>query len=79
MGWQHSRRSGGRFTLAEAREERVKARALVKQGINPAHHRQLERIKRDQDTATTFEAVAREWLALKDWEEITKARRLNML
>lgn len=74
-----ARRSGGRFTLAEARDERVKARALVKQGINPAHNRKLERIKRGQANATTFEAVAKEWLALKDWEDITKARRFNML
>lgn len=74
-----ARRAGRRFTLAEAREERTKARALVKQGINPAHSRQLDRIKREQENATTFEAVAREWLALKDWEEITKKRRLDML
>lgn len=74
-----ARRNGGRFTLAEAREERAKARALVKQGINPAHHRQLERIKREQDSAATFEAVAREWLGLRDWVEVTKARRLDML
>lgn len=74
-----ARRGGRRFTLAEARDERIKARALVKQGINPAHNRQLERIKRQQENATTFEAVAKEWLALKDWEEVTKARRLNML
>lgn len=74
-----ARRGGRRFTLAEARDERTKARALVKQGINPAHNRQLERIKREQENATTFEAVAREWLALKDWGEITKKRRLDML
>ena len=74
-----ARRAGQRFTLAEARDERIKARALVKQGINPAHNRQLERIKREQESATTFEAVANEWLALKDWEEITKKRRLDML
>jgi integrase len=74
-----ARRGGRRFTLAEARDERAKARALVKQGINPAHNRQLERIKREQENATTFEAVAKEWLALKDWEEVTKARRLDML
>ena len=75
----NARRNGGRFTLAEAREERAKARALVKQGINPSHHRQLDRIRRGQEGATTFEAVAREWLALKDWEAVTKARRLDML
>ena len=74
-----ARRDGRRFTLSEARDERTKARALVKQGINPAQHRQLERIKRAQENATTFEAVAKEWLALKDWEEITKKRRLDML
>ena len=74
-----ARRGGGRLTLSEARDERTKARALVKQGINLAHNRQLERIKREQEHATTFEAVAKEWLALKDWEEVTKARRLDML
>lgn len=74
-----ARKNGGRFTLAEARDEQVKARSLVKQGINPAHNRQHERIKREQENALTFEAVAGEWLALKDWEDVTKARRLDML
>lgn len=73
------RRKGRRFTLSEAREERIKARSLVVQGINPAHHRQQERVKRDYEKAITFEAVAKEWLALKDWEEITKTKRLKML
>lgn len=74
-----ARRNGRQFTLAEARDERIKARALVMQGINPAQNRQLERIKRGQENATTFEAVAKEWLAMKDWEEITKTKRLKML
>ncbi|RQW27260.1 DUF4102 domain-containing protein [Rhodobacteraceae bacterium CH30] len=73
------RRNGRRFTLAEARDERTKARTLVVQGINPAHQRQFERIKREQENAITFDAVAKEWLALRDWTEHTKARRLNML
>jgi hypothetical protein len=59
-----ARRDGGRFTLAEARDERTRARDLVKQGINPAHNRKLARLRRDQDGATTFESVAREWLAM---------------
>ncbi len=46
--------------------------------MNPAHNRWLDRIKREQESATTFEAVAREWFALKDWE-VTKDRRLVML
>jgi hypothetical protein len=39
-----ARRSGGRFTLAEVREERVKARALVKQGVHPSRKRKLNRL-----------------------------------
>jgi integrase len=74
-----ARRAGGSFTLTEARDERAKARALVKQGINPAHQRKLDRIKRELQNAVTFEAVAKEWLALKDWALTTKARRLDML
>ncbi len=70
---------GGRFSLAEARNGRIKARALLKQGINPAHHRKLERIKREQENATTFEAVACKWLALKDWKHVIKSQRLAML
>ncbi|MCZ6666526.1 MAG: Arm DNA-binding domain-containing protein, partial [Gammaproteobacteria bacterium] len=74
-----ARRAGRGFTLAEARDERAKARALVKQGINPADQRRLESIKRAHESSITFGAVADEWLALRDWEEITKARRRNML
>jgi hypothetical protein len=74
-----ARRAGRCFTLAEARDERTKARALVKQGINPAHARQIDKIRAQQDADNTFEVVAREWLALRDWEETTKARRLDTL
>lgn len=74
-----ARQSGRSFTLAEARAERSKARGLVKQGINPAHQRKLERINRDLENAITFAAVAAEWLALRDWTDVTRARRLDML
>jgi len=74
-----ARRDGGTFTLAEARDERAKARGLVKQGIDPVAARQLDRVKRTQANAITFESVAAEWLALKDWTEPTKVRRLDML
>ena len=73
------RRKGCAFTLHEARKERDKVRALVRQGINPNHHKQLERIKREQDFANTFEAIARNWIQLRDWEDVTKKRRLDML
>jgi integrase len=74
-----ARRAGGGFTLAEARIERDKARALVRQGINPAHQRRHDRITREREAAATFEAVAGEWVALKDWAGVTKARRQDML
>jgi len=51
----------------------------MKQGINATHHRQLERVRRVQESASTFEAVVREWVFLKDWEEVTKACLLDML
>lgn len=73
------RRNGQRFTSAEARKERDKARALVKQGFNPAHSRQLDKIKRENEFANTFEAVGRKWITLRDWEEVTRKRRLDML
>ena len=74
-----ARRAGRRFTYAEAMQERTTARALVKQGINPAKQRQLERVMRQHENATTFKAVADEWLGLRDWEQVTKHRRLDML
>ncbi len=67
------------LSLKEAREEAENARKLVKQGIHPAQQKRLDRITAGLEQANTFEAVAREWLAMKDWEEVTKKRRLDML
>jgi len=52
------RRAGGRFTLAEARTERDKARALVKQGINPASQRKQAALVAVNARSQTFETVA---------------------
>src|SRR5436305_8036737 len=38
-----NRKASGRFTLAEARQERLRCRGLVKQRIHPAHNRQTQR------------------------------------
>jgi len=65
--------------LAEARERCEAARQLVRQGVNPAQQRQIDRIKQASDAEITFEKVAREWLQTKDWEDVTKNRRLDML
>ncbi|MSQ59549.1 MAG: DUF4102 domain-containing protein [Betaproteobacteria bacterium] len=48
--------------LMEARTERDKARALVKQGIHPAHNRQALVSLQVAENGNTFEAIAREWI-----------------
>lgn len=65
--------------LKEARELTEAARKLVKKGIHPAQQKKIDRVKSVHEQANTFEAIAKEWLALKDWEEVTKKRRLDML
>lgn len=67
------------ISLSQAREKSEQSRKLVREGINPVQNRQFERMRREQDTGNTFEIVAQEWLALKDWEDVTKSRRLDML
>lgn len=52
-------------SLSDARAMRDEARGLVKKGIHPAHHRQAERLVTQAESADTFEAVAREWIAKK--------------
>jgi len=49
-------------SLADARAERGDARELVKQGIHPAHHRKIERIKRENAANNTLKAIAQEWM-----------------
>jgi integrase len=57
-----------RVSLSEARRLRDEARALVKQGVNPAQHRKLEKARRIYEAASTFEVVAEEWFAEKSPE-----------
>ncbi|MGF7191986.1 integrase [Robbsia andropogonis] len=67
------------ISLSDARVARQAARDQVKEGYSPVRTRQIDRIKRQQAHAITFEEVANEWLGLKDWTAETKARRLDML
>jgi hypothetical protein len=58
--------SFGRYpecTLAEARELRDQARKQVKAGVDPSAHLKHEKIARRVAANSTFEAVAREWIA----------------
>lgn len=52
------------LTLKEARDAMEAARKLVKKGIHPAQQKQLDRLKASLEQANTFEAIAREWVAL---------------
>lgn len=49
-------------SLSDARKEREWARDQVKQGINPTHAKEAERLRRMGEAANTFEAIAREWI-----------------
>ncbi|MES0385889.1 MAG: tyrosine-type recombinase/integrase [Hyphomicrobium sp.] len=51
----------GHVSLEGARRSRDEAKLLVRQGIHPAHHRKAHR----SAAGSTFEAVARDWLAQK--------------
>jgi len=61
----------GYSTLAEARVERDKARALVKRGIHPAHQKKVEQSRQQAERVNTFRGVASEWLAQhkSNWTE----------
>lgn len=50
-------------SLSEARALRDNARKLIAQGIHPTRHRKVERARKAVESANTFEAVAREWIA----------------
>lgn len=65
VGEYFNDKRGGHISLDDARTERDKARALIKQGIHPAHNRQAARLATHAENANTFEAVAREWIAKK--------------
>jgi hypothetical protein len=65
IGEYFSDKREGHVSLDDARKERDKARALVNQGIHPAHQRQAERLATHTESANTFEAVTREWIAKK--------------
>ncbi|MSQ58802.1 MAG: DUF4102 domain-containing protein [Betaproteobacteria bacterium] len=49
------------LSLADARQARNDAKSLVKQGINPADQRKLDRLQATHASRETFEAVAKEW------------------
>ena len=51
--------------LADAREAAKAARQLVASGIDPVQNKRIENAKKAVSAATTFQAVAEQWLAIK--------------
>ena len=49
-------------TLAQARQRRDKARALLADGVDPSTAKRQEKQAKIAEAANTFEAVARDWL-----------------
>lgn len=66
-----ARREGKQFTLGEARTERERCRALVKQGIHPSHSQRTEKLRRSIEAGNTFQAVADTWIKDhgKEWSD----------
>jgi integrase len=61
----HARRDVARFTLAEARIERQRARDIVQRGQHPLVAKKAERLAQTLSKANTFETVSREFIALR--------------
>jgi integrase len=80
--WRQAYRFGGKqkglahgaypeVSLQEARSLREGAKALLRKGIDPSAHRQIA--KHSLNGATTFQAVAEEWLTKLEREGLTEA------
>lgn len=53
-------------TLAEARNICDDARKLVLEGINPTQTKKLDKIRKANEVANTFQIIVKEWLQMKD-------------
>jgi integrase len=68
-------------TLGEARDERDKAKKLLRNDIDPAQTKRLEKIQKTTSASNTFEVVAREWHTnkLASWTDGTAANIIRRL
>ena len=69
------RRASGRLTLAEARIERVKWRAMVVKGGHPLQAKRAEKLAAAASNANTFDAVAAEFVQKRGQEWGTVYRK----
>lgn len=61
-------------SLADARTRREAARKLLAAGVDPGEHRKATSAAKADRAANSFEVVAREWLAKRDWVESYKVK-----
>lgn len=54
-------------SLAEARDRRDNARKLLANGVDPSQHRRATKAAGIERAGNSFEVIAREWLAKRDW------------
>jgi integrase len=68
-------------SLLDARKKRMDARALKAAGNDPAQAKRIDKVNRTTANANTFEAVAREWHAMKtdSWQVRTADNILHRL
>jgi len=59
-------------SLAEARHRRDEAKELLAWGVDPSQHAKLEKIRKNEPSAVTFEAIANELLVKIELEGRTK-------
>lgn len=72
MGGKERRLSLGTYPevkIAEAREKAAEARKVIKAGRDPATEQRASQARAAANAATTFQVVALEWMARKDWSE----------
>ncbi|BDY03816.1 integrase domain-containing protein [Ferrimonas sp. YFM] len=51
--------------LADAREAKRAAKALLAKGVDPKAHREQQQLQKNVDVMTTLEAVAKDWMLVK--------------
>jgi len=61
-------------SLAEARSRRDDSRRQLAMGIDPGEHRKAAKIASVERAANSFEVVAREWLAKRNWVDSYKVK-----
>lgn len=68
-------------SLAEARTKRTEARKLLNAGVDPAQDKRLQKAAQAQAAANTFEAIARQWHAIKleSWQPRTAKNIMHRL